>query len=58
MRLGRYRQRNNRLTFKPKTTNMNWKQENKDYIDSSVSTVTGIVIFIICLLIGCLAGNL
>jgi hypothetical protein len=37
---------------------MNWKQQNKEYIDSSVSTVTGVIIFIVCLIIGCLVGNL
>ena len=37
---------------------MNWKEQNKDYINDSVSLTTGIVIFIICILIGCLAGNL
>lgn len=37
---------------------MNWKDDNKDYINDSVSTTTGFLIFIICLLIGCLAGNL
>ena len=37
---------------------MSWKNDNKDYINDSVSTVSGVIIFIICLLIGCLAGNL
>ena len=44
---------------KPQKQNaMNWKEQNKDYIKDSVSLTTGIVIFIICILIGCLAGNL
>jgi hypothetical protein len=37
---------------------MNWKEQNKDYIKDSVSLTSGIVIFIICILIGCLADNL
>jgi hypothetical protein len=37
---------------------MNWNEKNKDYINDSVSLTTGIVIFIICILIGCLAGNI
>jgi len=37
---------------------MNWKDENKDYINDSVSATTGVIIIIICLLIGCLAGNI
>jgi hypothetical protein len=49
-------QRNNAQTKKQNA--MNWKDENKDYINESVSLTTGIVIFIICILIGCLAGNL
>ena len=37
---------------------MSWKEENKDYINDSVSFTTGIIIFIICIIIGCLADNL
>lgn len=37
---------------------MNWKNDNRDYINDSVSTTTGFLIIIISLLIGCLAGNL
>jgi hypothetical protein len=37
---------------------MSWKNDNKDYIDDSVSIISGILIIIICLLIGCLADNI
>ena len=37
---------------------MSWKDDNKEYIKDSVSNTTGVIIFIICFLIGCLAGNL
>ena len=49
-------QRNNAQTKKQNA--MNWKEKNKDYINDSVSLTTGIIIFIVCILIGCLAGNL
>jgi hypothetical protein len=37
---------------------MSWKQDNKDYINDSVSLTSSILIIIISLLIGCLADNL
>jgi len=37
---------------------MSWKNDNKDYINDSVSTTSGFLIIIISLLIGCLASNL
>lgn len=37
---------------------MNWKNDNRDYINDSVSTTSAFLIIIISLLIGCLAGNL
>lgn len=37
---------------------MNWKKENKDYVNDSVSVTSAIIIITICLLIGCLADNL
>jgi len=46
------------MTKPQKQNAMNWKEQNKDYINDSVSLTTGIVIFIICILIGCLAGNI
>jgi uncharacterized membrane protein YkgB len=58
MRLGRYRQRNNRHTLNQKPKTMSWKNDNQKYIDDSVSITCGVIIFIICLLIGCLADNL
>ena len=58
MRLGRYRQRNNRQTFNQKPKPMSFKNDNQDYINDSVSVATAVIIFTICLLIGCLADNL
>jgi hypothetical protein len=37
---------------------MNWKNDNKNYIDDSVSLTSAVIIITICLLIGCLADNL
>ena len=37
---------------------MNWKEKNKDYVNDSVSLTSAIVIIVISLLIGCLAGNI
>jgi hypothetical protein len=37
---------------------MSWKNDNKDYIDDSVSLTSAVIIITICLLIGCLADNL
>lgn len=37
---------------------MKWNEQNKDYVNDSVSLTSGIVIIIISLLIGCLAGNI
>ena len=37
---------------------MSWKEDNKDYINDSVSLTTGVIIFIISIIIGCLADNL
>ena len=58
MRLGRYRQRNNRHTLNQKPKTMSFKNDNQDYINDSVSVATAVIIFTICLLIGCLADNL
>lgn len=58
MRLGRYRQRNNRHTLNQKQTIMSWKKQNKDYINDSVSLTSAIIIFTISLLIMCLADNI
>jgi uncharacterized membrane protein YkgB len=44
------------ITKKPKT--MNWKEKNKNYVDDSVSLISAILIIVISLLIGCLAGNI
>jgi hypothetical protein len=37
---------------------MSWKNDNKDYINDSVSLTSAVIIITICLLIGCLADNL
>ena len=37
---------------------MSWKNDNKNYIDDSVSLTSAVIIIAICLLIGCLADNL
>jgi hypothetical protein len=37
---------------------MSWKNDNKNYIDDSVSLTSAVIIITICLLIGCLADNL
>lgn len=37
---------------------MKWNEQNEDYVNDSVSLTSGIVIIIISLLIGCLAGNI
>ena len=58
MRLGRYRQRNNRHTLNQKPKTMSFKNDNQKYIDDSVSITSAVIIFTICLLIGCLADNL
>jgi hypothetical protein len=58
MRLGRYRQRNNRQTLNQKTKTMSWKNDNQKYIDDSVSITCAVIIIIVSLLIGCLADNL
>jgi uncharacterized membrane protein YkgB len=58
MRLGRYRQRNNRHTLNQKPKTMSWKNDNQKYIDDSVSITSAVIIITICLLIGCLADNL
>lgn len=58
MRLGRYRQRNNRHTLNQKQTIMSWKKNNQDYINDSVSLTSAVIIFTISLLIMCLADNI
>lgn len=58
LRLGRYRQRNNRHTLNQKQTIMSFKNDNKKYIDESVSITCGVIIFTISLLIMCLADNI
>jgi uncharacterized membrane protein YkgB len=58
MRLGRYRQRNNRHTLNQKPKTMSWKNDNQKYIDDSVSITCAVIIITVSLLIGCLADNL
>jgi len=58
MRLGRYRQRNNRHTLNQKPKAMSFKNDNQKYIDDSVSITCAVIIIIVSLLIGCLADNL
>jgi len=58
MRLGRYRQRNNRQTFNQKPKTMSFKKDNQKYIDDSVSITCAVIIITVSLLIGCLADNL